>query len=302
MTKRQIAILSIVGNLLIGCRSFKSLGKAESLGLSGDFSVNNTLNEVNDVEANVVLLFGQSNATGVSHNEYLKQNNPEIFTNYYAGFNNVLINFVCENFNNASRGFVTTKLGQAASVSHFGPEVGIAEVLSLSSQPSFIIKYSYGGTTLNNQWLDSQRGRGELYNASLDFTKNSLDYLISKGYKLNILGLCWMQGENDASKLSTFYYKDTKALVGFYRSDLASYCEKLKFVDACINNKHWGPFAKRINEDKLKFSKDSKSNILIDTNELGLTTDYEPFDSPDIAHYDSLSMVELGRAFGKNLI
>jgi hypothetical protein len=35
---------------------------------------------------------------------------------------------------------------------------------------------------------------------------------------------------------------------------------------------------------------------------MGLTTFNEPYENPDLGHYDALSELELGRAFGKEIL
>lgn len=299
MNLKKYLSLTVIALTVVSCNDNED--KSVELYLTREFPLADTLKAVSNEEANVVLLFGQSNATGCSHVQSLSENNPELFATYKAGFNNTFINFVCENFSNASMQFTNTTLGQAASNAHFGPEVGIAEKLNNSSKRTFIIKYSYGGTTLHNQWLNGNGNRGGLYKCSLDFSKVSMDYLINKGYKLNILGICWMQGENDAVQgVEGSYYSNTKKLVEYYRKDLEDYQKNIRFIDAKISDV-WKEY-KVVNEAKEKFASEADNNYLIDTISMGLTTKKEPKDSPDIAHYDSMSMVELGRAFGENLL
>lgn len=56
---------------------------------------------------------------------------------------------------------------------------------------------------------------------------------------------------------------------------------------------------KKAKED---FSKLSSYNIYFPTIEAGLTTLYEPYEEPDLGHYDALSMIKLGELFGEKLI
>lgn len=273
------------------------------LNIKDDFVINDTLDDVDHEKANVVLLFGQSNASGVSYSSCLKERDVNLYNAYINGYNNIMINYNCDNFSNYSSQFVTTKLGQGMISDCFGPEIGIAETLSkATTTKTFIIKYAYGGTTLKNQWLNGVYERGGLYKSSLKFTKQSLDYLISKGYDINITGLCWMQGENDAQRLYRGYYKSTESLLRYYREDLQEYNNDFKFIDAYIRNSIiWLGYGS-VNDAKRRYSETSTDNYLIDTISMGLTANTEPFNAPDLAHYDSLSMVDLGRAFGNYLL
>ena len=298
MKLKTLLALSIISLLSIGC--YKDPDDSKHLNLRDDFTINDTLSLGSGKTANIVLLYGQSNATGCSRVDYLINTNKAAYDLYSQGFDNVFINLNMENFSAHTDGFVKNTLTTGYDVI-FGPEMGISEkVSSAFSNETFIIKYTYGGTTLHDQWLDGQGGRGGLYNHSMMFTIQSLDYLLSKGYHLNFLGLCWMQGENDAVKGLKNYYDNTKALVSYYREDLKIYTESLRFVDAYINQIWDGN--NYVNDAKRRFSQESELNYVIDTISLGLTTAHEPVEQPDIAHYDSQSMVLLGRAFGDALI
>lgn len=299
MKQNKILYLILAAFLVTSCSNDED--KSLDLKLTHTFPIADTVASASNEDANVVFLFGQSNATGCTQSQFLEQNDKEIFDKYKLGFDNTYTNFVCENFNNASMRFTNTQLGQAASIGHFGPEVGIAEKLNNSSKKTFIIKYTYGGTTLHNQWLDGKGNRGGLYNCSVEFSNVCMNYLIAKGYKLNVLGICWMQGENDAVyDLQNKYFSNTEKLVSYYRTDFKKYQNDIRFVDAKISEV-WSHY-EQINEAKTKFTNSSSNNFLIDTIELGLTTKNEPKDTPDIAHYDSISMVKLGRAFGEFLL
>ena len=255
-------------------------------------------------KAHIVLLYGQSNADGVSYNSCLEDKDFAKFEEYRDGYDNVYINFYNDHGNNSSNfEFNKCTLGCGYSKDCFGPEMGIAEQLhySYKDEQCFIIKSAYGGTKLKDQWLDGHHDRGELYNKSMDFTLKSLKYLKKVGYEISIEGICWMQGESDALwDETTAYYRNTEAFVSLLRHDLKEYGSSVKFVDATINEDEgiW-IYPKAINEAKKNFAESSTFNYLIDTNALLLTTRNEPEEAPDLAHYDSLSMVKLGQEFGK---
>ena len=266
--------------------------------------IQDTLANVKKENAHVVFLYGQSNADGVSHNEYLKKNDLDKYNEYSLGFDNVLINYVNDGYNTSSNnGFIKCTLGNGAASSLFGPEIGIAEKMSkkYKDEKTFIIKWTWGGTWLKDQWLDNNHGRGDLYNDSMDFSLKCLDYLIDKGYNLSLDGICWMQGENDSTlKNSDIYYENTKAFVTLLRHDFKQYQKIIKFVDAGINEEAgiW-PHPVEINKAKKKFANESIHNYYVDTAKLGLTSKNEPEDNVDYAHFDATSMVKLGQAFGE---
>ena len=286
----------------------------KSFEVKTDFSFNNpnvkivdTLPVVRNKVAHIAILYGQSNADGQSYDQYLKANDINKFNEYDIGYENVLINFFNDGGNNSSNfAFQKTRFGCGCATFTYGPELGMADKMSkaYSDQQVFIIKWTWGGTALRNQWLDGSRNRGELYNLAMDFTIKNLNYLLSKGYELDINGICWMQGESDAYlKDCNIYYKDTVAFVSYLRHDLKNFSEAIRFIDAGINEEPgiWENSI-GINNAKKDFARLSDLNIFIDTNAMGLTTKFEPAENPDLAHYDSLSMVKLGQAFGNALI
>lgn len=302
LTKYLTVFLLIISSLFVisGCGKKNN---PNTLNVIKSFSVEDTLTHVSNKTARVVILYGQSNATGCSKSDFLKEKNSTDYKALKSGYSNVYINYITENGSNSSNNkFVKCTLGCGASSEYFGPEAGIARKLSskFSGEKVFIIKYSWGGSCLDNQWLNGDYDRGHMYEGAINFTKTSLDYLVQIGYQLDILGICWMQGESDAISYSKRYYENTNNFVNFLRTDLKCYQEVIPFIDAGISQV-WANY-QVVNKAKIDFSNKSDYNIYIPTIAMGLTTDLEPAETPDIAHYDSESMVKLGEEFGNELI
>ncbi len=279
------------------------------LEIETEFTIKDTLNNVNNATAHVIFLIGQSNATGVSSNFYLQQQvSAEKYYEYSSGYENVFINYINESGNTFSDGFINATIGQGYTSSYFGPELGMAEKLyeTNPNQKFFIIKYAFGGSNLHEQWLSpSSLGHtGKLYTAFINFAKSNLNYLINKGYNVKLDGVCWMQGESDAFNKTTAqrYERYSKNLIKDIRSDLADFGgEKVLFVDAYIDSVNW-KYYDIVNNAKLKLSNKVDNYVVIDTLGYGLTTQNEPTDNPDIAHYDSMSELKLGQLFATEII
>ena len=284
--------------------SFLSCKNKKKLGANTHFSITDCLSDGNGEKVRVILLYGQSNATGCSNSMFLKEKDPKTYEKANKGIDNFYINYCCENGSNSSNNeFVICSLGCGASKNHFGPEVGIGLSYQEKGLKCFIIKYSWGGSVLDYQWMNGKYKRGELYKAAINFTKASLDYLISKGYVIQIDGICWMQGEGDSTaKLCDRYYQNTKVFVGFLRDDLSTYQETIDFIDAGISDSPYWIEYKIINEAKIKFSNEDSHNYYFDTIEEGMHYNQEPVDNPDLAHYDSESEILLGKLFASILI
>lgn len=311
MTKKKIIILIalILAATFIGIAAF--FGIREYRKNNTSFTVNDTLSDGGGKIARVVLLGGQSNASGCSRDEYLKKKtSPEKYAEYENGYENVYINYFASN-NNLSNGFVKCATLQGETGGFFGPELGLAEKLSEAypDETVFIIKYAWGATDLFNLWLSpSSRGEtGDLWRAFVKYVNTSIDYLEDKNYEVKIEGMCWMQGESDSfsTEHATNYeehldnfIKDVRRKFRRYASD-----DGIAFIDACIaDNPVYWVYCDLVNESKQKVAATSPLNVLIDTNAIGLTTSEEPYDNPDRAHYDALSEIKLGNLFAEEII
>ena len=150
----------------------------------------------------VIVLIGQSNATGCGLNSYLEKNlGAEVYATYENGFPSVLINYCLDDHNRTSNGeFVKVDLTCGAGEGYFGPEVGLAEVLSREypNETVMILKYTMSGYSLHHHWL-SQGERGSIYEAFMKFTETYMNALIQNNYAARIGAICWMQGESDTT-------------------------------------------------------------------------------------------------------
>lgn len=262
-------------------------------------------------EVQVVLLLGQSNAEGHTHSQYLSKTMGEEKAALYAqGFDEVQICFANTISQNTSNGeFVPVKLGQGTFVDRFGPEIGIAEKIAEIDPEKrvVIIKYAYGGTTLNNEWRSPSSGSaGRLYKGAIEFIIQQLEALEAMDLYPIVKAICWMQGESDASGLSYNQYELLEEnFVKDLRTDLAYYKpvdDEIGFVDAGISDlPAWTQF-QIINQAKMNLASKDDYHDYIDTIGAGLKYNAEPIGAPDVYHYDSKYMVQLGYLFADVLI
>ena len=149
----------------------------------------------------VVLLAGQSNATGVAA--------PG------SGFSQVSLSTPAEQQSSLvwdpfdylpvpKRGWLpmsTPQQAKGAVTASFGPEVGLARaVLAETHRPLAVVKVTYGGTGLARGW-NPARTNG-LYAEMIRFTKRQLVTDQSAGIVDVLRGFVWFQGENDALSLT----------------------------------------------------------------------------------------------------
>ena len=275
------------------------------------FVVQDTLPDGGGKEVTVILLGGQSNASGCSWDEYLQKNvSPEKYAEYDAGYDNVYINYFATG-TNESRGFVKASTCQGESGACFGPELGLAEKLHelYPDRTFFVIKCAWGGTNLFDQWI-SPSGRpgkpGKLYRQFIKYVQTSLDYLESKNYKVTIEGMCWMQGESDAfdPAQAEAYGDHLQDFIKDIRNKFSRYAapDGIAFIDATIaDNPMYWVYCDAVNACKVAVAAADPMVALIDTNAHGLTCSEEPAETPDLAHYDSMSQIKLGNLFAEEL-
>lgn len=280
-----------------------------AINMNTDFELDDSLPDSKGEQARVIILIGQSNATGCSLTSYLEKSvSAESYAEYSEGYGNVLINFSLDNGKYSSGGaFVPVDLNCAAGEGCFGPELGMAEVISKAfpEEKIFILKFTMSGYSLNHHWLYGFE-RASIYNAFNIFANIYLAQLKDKGYNPKVEAICWMQGESDTTNYkASRYFENTTRFVSYLREDLAPYASEkgIYFIDAGISaSPYCEPAYPEINEAKKRYSETSEMNIYFPTIEAGLTTLYEPESEPDLGHYDALSELELGRMFGREII
>ena len=318
MLKRVILILCLVlvaaGGifLLADCKGDASDNVTDEtvvLDMNTEYHLSENLPRGNGKRVKVVLLLGQSNASGSSIVSYLEEKSaPEDFARYSAGYPSVLINYCIDDHNACSEGeYVKVDLSCGAANGFFGPEVGMADALSAAypDEMILILKYTMSGYSLHHHWLSTGQ-RGSIYNAFLAFAKKNMDHLADLGYDARIGAICWMQGESDTTEFKAErYYNNQRAFVSYLREDLGPYAEDggIYFIDAGISN---GPYCEpgypTVNEAKRQFGELSPLNLYFSTIDAGLTTVNEPTGDPDWGHYDALCELQLGRIFAKYVI
>ncbi|MBO4539454.1 MAG: hypothetical protein J5781_04200, partial [Clostridia bacterium] len=304
-----IATIALLCALVIVISCYVStIPKADPMSnVVSKFSVRNDLPEGNGKKLKVILLNGQSNASGVSRVACLTEEQRNKYAN---GINNVHINYFCDNGNNNSAGYFTLAgLNQGYNDGFFGPELGIADALSSSEEEYLILKYTWGGTVLATQWFAPQENGsvGPLYTAFINFTTTYMEYLKTRGYDAKIGAMCWMQGESDSvdENWTKNYLKNTSDFVASLRSDLSAYADEggIRYIDAGISDSIYWTRYKRVNDAKKQYAADPNNNaVYIDTIAAGLQFNKEPAGNPDLAHYDAASELRLGQLFGEKIL
>lgn len=275
------------------------------------------------MKAEIIVLAGQSNAVGVAHVKYLHRHfGAERLERFERGYENIPINYYSHDIK--SNGFVKTTYGcTEKSKDTFGPEVGMADALSLRypRKTLFIVKCAFGGTDIANNWASPSRGdiydalafaegdtndehyrkSGWCYNELVKVTDESIAILKAQGYEPQIRAFCWMQGESDAIESETVapYTERYEMLLNDFRESFGEYMSGCVYVDAGISE-CW-QYYKEINTQKLLHADKTENSFFIDTIAAGLLTTKEPEGEVDWAHYDSDSTIKLGELFADKI-
>lgn len=262
-------------------------------------------------KVDVIFLAGQSNMEGHTHiSELQKKLTPTQFQ-YYSSEMTTRIKFYCDNGKNKSSSFTNVYLGQGVNASRYGPEIGIAETLEKANlkREVILIKFCLGGTNIYSDWKSfsssTSNSGSKLFNEFLDFGDTAIAELEDMGLEVNLRGLCWMQGESDATqdRMTEKYEEYEKNLF----DDIYQYFEdkvedEFHIFDAYISDcSTWKNYA-AINQAKENNAAENPNHHIIDTLSEGLEYDSEPTSGVDYFHYDSLSMIKLGQLFGEQII
>ena len=148
----SILLLTLVGLQLLGCTPASQPPETDptedftvNMDMNTDFAVPDSLPDGGGQKVKVILLLGQSNASGASINAYLeKAVGKEQYARYEAGFDSVQINYCVDDRNATSVGsFVKVDMTCGANDVFFGPEVGMAEVLSEAYPDETVFKITF---------------------------------------------------------------------------------------------------------------------------------------------------------------
>jgi hypothetical protein len=229
----------------------------------------------------VYILAGQSNMSG-TQNPLVSQ----LPASLKDTLPNVLIKVGGDNVYN----WQTLRPGLGSQPTNFGPEITFGHDAStyFNGDKIAIIKYSYGGTTLNEDWRPPSVGgtTGWLYK---NFIRDLTKYLDTLAYTntVQIMGMCWMQGEYDArDNGKAFNYQAN--LVGFI-TDVRDTLNlpRLPFAIGMIDNTFGWTYNAIVRQAEINVAKNTDATSVFDTHGLGT----------DGVHYNTQGQIELGHFF-----
>lgn len=198
----------------------------------------------------------------------------------------------------------------------FGPELLAGITLAEGSPKSefLLIKTAMGGTTLFGAWNPNWNAensalveKGEkkrnikLFQQHIDNIKRNLEQLERRGKTYEIVGMFWMQGENDAARkvAAISYESNLNALISGVRTNLN--LPKMPFVIGQINSTYgkFKPGPTLVRQAMNNVAEKDNNVTIIET-----STDSQWLDYPkhsDNVHYNTVGLSRLGKAFANEL-
>ena len=155
--------------------------------------------------------------------------------------------------------------------------------------------------------MDYDGNKNTLYDYLVDFIKTQLLALQEQGKNPSIHGLFWMQGESDAQSLDTslLYKNHFVKFINYLQYDLKDYIyDEMIIVDPHISSRcqFWRNY-QLINQAKNDVSNILYNHYVITINGedgfLVLNKDETGEEPGDTGHFESLSMLNLGRKAGE---
>lgn len=260
---------------------------------------NSNSNDISSIPIpiDVIILAGQSNATGYARSDQLiNYLSPDEFMMLLKGFEKQkIISHQDNTIYSIPPSFISLtniRLGQGVNASCFGLEIGLSYILNKGQKSIIILKYTSPGNIIN--FFVNEKGLNSSFS---DFLDTSLQSIKKQGYSPTIKALCWMQGESDSIYYisSINYKKNLEFLISNIRT---KYGENISLIDAPITE--WDlcypvNYQSLVNEAKMSVSLSNPNNYLIDPTGLKKAP-YDP------THYDAISEFELGKRMGNVLL
>lgn len=188
----------------------------------------------------VFLLLGQSNMAGAAREHQLADISlPEAREDILYSYHLPRIPWKESSQDRQSQGFVPLDTIERTGGRRWGPELTLGAELAdayLPDKKIALIKFARGASNLSKDWNPDSTAGAQLYRRSLRFIQEQLNNLRSMGFRPELRGAFWFQGEGDSNgnlRQANAYDENLRQLIAAYRRDLHS--PELPFIIARIN-------------------------------------------------------------------
>jgi hypothetical protein len=241
----------------------------------------------------LILLGGQSNMAGMGRIKAIED--PALRQPFSA----------VKIWHNSRDTWVDIRPGHDGRTGYFGPEIAFGHAIAGSFPKAEVrlVKFAVGGSGLATQW--NPKGPGRFLRRFLLETAAALADLKAAGRKVEVVGMLWMQGEQDAKDSdhpanARAYEANLTALIETVRDAVGN--RRMVFVigrihDALEDAKpHRGKDFKQapvVRSAMARVAKKDRRVGLVDTDGFSLARDR--------VHFNAEGCIQLGRAFAKEL-
>lgn len=260
----------------------------------------------------VVLLAGQSNMAGAGNydklSENIKNRIKKVAHRVFISQSNTAQKPLSWFKNKPSKKYDFVK--------RFGPEllIGLTLAEKYPNKEFLLIKHAKGGTALYGAWnpdwtlekaqeieKGAKKQSWNLVKQHFDFINQNLEILKQKGKSYKIIGMAWMQGENDTilEKAANMYATTLIKLIKKYRTNFN--VEEMPFVFGQVNSRYGIKDGAKIVRNQMEKVPEMVANVSL----IKTATDRNWSDYPkhtDNVHYNSEGQKRLGIAFAESLI
>ncbi|MBN2443356.1 MAG: hypothetical protein JXJ04_18490 [Spirochaetales bacterium] len=191
--------------------------------------------------------------------------------------------------------WITLEPGVGAYTGSFGPEVSFGHDISLAfpGETIALIKVAWSGTSLAYDWRPPCAGDtlGRLYTEFLNHVNNALATYPGNA-DLEITGMCWMQGESDATNIypASEYEVNLTCFINDVRSEFN--LPVMPFVIAMIERTPvWQEY---------EVVRTAQMNVAQTLPGIGIF-DCDGFPS-DGSHYYPAGLIQMGQAFAASMV
>ncbi|MGJ8744017.1 sialate O-acetylesterase [Polaribacter sp.] len=274
------------------------------------FSCTTISQENNEVQ--VVLLAGQSNMAGAGNfddlDDAIKKRIDKVSDRVFVSQSNTAQTPLSYYKNKPSEKYKFKK--------RFGPEllIGLTLAEKYPKKEFLLIKHAKGGTALYGAWnpdwtlekaKEIEKGEKKqswnLVQQYFNFINENLTILKEKGKSYKIIGMTWMQGENDAilEVAANSYAQNLKKLILKYRTTFNE--KNMPFVFGQINSR----YGVKDGAKTVRAQMEKVPEMLPHVSLIKTATDTSWSDFPknsDNVHYNAEGQKRLGIAFAKELI
>ncbi len=279
-----------IGNYFTGTTNYLVFTADDDANASLDVTFKNIKlyeNVAEPTHYNLYILSGQSNASGrANFAGNVPASEADASVIYYYDTDTT------GSFSDIKQSGGYTTLGPTSN-DVFGPEIGIGRTLvEFNESNPGIIKFTRGGTNLDEDWDPDATSGHMLYSELLSQIDEATSLLTNAGHSYTLKGLFWAQGASDATEARTAVYEaNLTEFIARLRADLG--IADLPVIIARTSEKDGYPYREVIQAAQMSVA-DADSHA-----DWVNASDLSRFDG---SHYDAPSLLIFGERLAKSFL